>query len=206
MVFARRMGEQSWRLGRWLLVAFLLEALITMYVPQEAITSILGKGSRFAIPLAALIGLPLYLGNLSALPIVKGLLLQGIQPSAGDRFPDRRSRHDHPGHDCGVVHRPQAHSCPLYRYQPVRRDVARISRQRDIVISLVESTCPSPLIPDKPVAKIPISPSNAGPSRAPDQRATLLRLIKLVDNPGPSNYEDKLLWADRPEQTCRGTP
>lgn len=86
MVFARRMGEQSWRLGRWLLVAFLLEALITMYVPQESIAAILGKESRFAIPLAALIGVPLYLGNLSALPIVKGLLIQGMQPGAAIAF------------------------------------------------------------------------------------------------------------------------
>ncbi len=85
-VFARRMGEQSWRLGRWLLVAFTLEALITMYVPQETIASILGDRSRFAIPLASLIGVPLYLGNLSALPIVKGLITQGMQPGAAIAF------------------------------------------------------------------------------------------------------------------------
>lgn len=86
MVFTRRMGDQSWRLGRWLLVAFTLEALITMYVPQETIVSILGDGSRFAIPLASLIGVPLYLGNLSALPIVKGLIIQGMQPGAAIAF------------------------------------------------------------------------------------------------------------------------
>ncbi len=85
-VFAQRMGGQSWRLGRWLLVAFFLEALITMYVPQEAIASILGSGSWFAIPLASLIGVPLYLGNLSALPIVKGLIIQGMQPGAAIAF------------------------------------------------------------------------------------------------------------------------
>ena len=86
MIFARRMGEQSWRLGRWLLMAFLLEALITNNVPQEAIVAVLGKENRFSIPLAALIGVPLYLGNLSALPIVKGLLLQGMQPGAAIAF------------------------------------------------------------------------------------------------------------------------
>jgi hypothetical protein len=85
-VFARRMGVQSWRLGRWLLVAFFLEALITLYVPQEAIASVLGSGSLLAIPLASLIGVPLYLGNLSALPIVKGLLTQGMQPGAAIAF------------------------------------------------------------------------------------------------------------------------
>ena len=86
MVFARRVGDQSWRLGRWLLVAFMLEALITKYVPQETIATILGDRSRFAIPLASLIGVPLYLGNLSALPIVKGLITQGMQPGAAIAF------------------------------------------------------------------------------------------------------------------------
>ncbi|MBN2437603.1 MAG: permease [Deltaproteobacteria bacterium] len=85
-VFARRMGSQSWRLGRWLLVAFTLEALITMHVPQETIASILGDRSTFAIPLASLIGIPLYLGNLSALPIVKALITQGMQPGAAIAF------------------------------------------------------------------------------------------------------------------------
>jgi len=85
-VFSRRMWDQSWRLGRWLLLAFTLEALITMYVPQEAIVAVLGDENRFSIPLAALIGVPLYLGNLSALPIVKGLLLQGMQLGAAIAF------------------------------------------------------------------------------------------------------------------------
>ncbi len=85
-VFARKMWDQSWRLGRWLLLAFLLEALITRYVPQETIAAVLGSESRFAIPLSALVGVPLYLGNLSALPIVKGLLVQGMQPGAAIAF------------------------------------------------------------------------------------------------------------------------
>jgi len=85
-IFSRQMASQCWWLGRWLLVAFTLEALITMYVPQEIIVSILGKSSPFAIPLASLIGVPLYLGNLSALPIVKGLLTQGMQPGAAIAF------------------------------------------------------------------------------------------------------------------------
>jgi uncharacterized membrane protein YraQ (UPF0718 family) len=84
--FARRMAGQCWWLGRWLLVAFTLEALITMYVPQQAIVSVLGERSPWAIPLASLIGVPLYLGNLSALPIVKGLLTQGMQPGAAIAF------------------------------------------------------------------------------------------------------------------------
>ena len=41
--FGKEMAEQSWKIGRWLLLAFLLEALITLYVPQEAIASLLGE-------------------------------------------------------------------------------------------------------------------------------------------------------------------
>jgi len=84
--FLRDVGRQSWLLGRWVLLAFLLEALITFYVPQDAIARVLGGGSPLAIPLAALIGVPLYLNNFGALPIVAGLLEQGMQPGAAIAF------------------------------------------------------------------------------------------------------------------------
>ncbi len=80
------MAQQSWSIGRWLLLAFLLEALITLYVPQEAIASLLGEQNSWAVPLAAVIGVPLYLSNMSALPIVDGLLVQGMQPGAAIAF------------------------------------------------------------------------------------------------------------------------
>ncbi|MCP4238543.1 MAG: hypothetical protein GY770_34060 [Aestuariibacter sp.] len=84
--FGREVVKQSWSLGRWLLLAFLMEALITRYVPQAAIAGILGEGNIFAVPLAALIGIPLYLSNFTALPIVSGLLAQGMQPGAAIAF------------------------------------------------------------------------------------------------------------------------
>ena len=84
--FGREVGKQSWLLGRWLLLAFLLEALITLYIPQDMIANILGEGNIFAIPLAALIGVPLYLSNFTALPIVSGLLAQGMLPGAAIAF------------------------------------------------------------------------------------------------------------------------
>jgi uncharacterized membrane protein YraQ (UPF0718 family) len=84
--FGREVGKQSWLLGRWLLLAFLLEALITLYIPQATIAGILGEGNIFAVPLAALIGIPLYLSNFTTLPIVSGLLAQGMQPGAAIAF------------------------------------------------------------------------------------------------------------------------
>ena len=77
---------QSWFLGRWLLLAFVVEALILFYVPQEAIAGVLGGKSAFAVPLAALVGLPLYMNEMGALPIVLGLLESGMQPGAAIAF------------------------------------------------------------------------------------------------------------------------
>jgi uncharacterized membrane protein YraQ (UPF0718 family) len=47
---------------------------------------LLGDNNWFAVPLAALIGIPLYLNNLAALPIVSGLLAQGMQSGAAIAF------------------------------------------------------------------------------------------------------------------------
>ena len=80
--FGRQVAQESWRWGRWLLLAFVLEALIVRYVPQAAIAAILGDSSNFAVPLATLVGIPLYLTEISTLPIVAGLLDQGMQPGA----------------------------------------------------------------------------------------------------------------------------
>ena len=84
--FLHEMGKESWNIGRWLIVAFLLEALITLYVPQGTIAAVLGNSNSLAVPLATMIGIPLYLTNITALPIINGLLAQGMQPGAAIAF------------------------------------------------------------------------------------------------------------------------
>lgn len=84
--FAREVLAQSWSLGRWLLLAFAIEALILFYVPQETIAGVLGGGNALAVPVAALVGLPLYLNEFGALPIVSGLLESGMSPGAAIAF------------------------------------------------------------------------------------------------------------------------
>jgi uncharacterized protein len=82
----REIGQESWSLGRWLLVAFALEGLILAWVPQEAIASTLGGGNAWSVPLAAAVGVPLYVSNFTALPIVSGLLSQGMSTGAAIAF------------------------------------------------------------------------------------------------------------------------
>lgn len=84
--FVKEVVVQSWLLGRWLLLAFVIEALILFYVPQSAIAGILGGGNALAVPIAAIVGLPLYLNEYGALPIASGLLDSGMSPGAAIAF------------------------------------------------------------------------------------------------------------------------
>ncbi|MDC7240852.1 MAG: permease, partial [Spirochaetales bacterium] len=67
-------------------LAYVLEALIILYLPEAWIVSLLGSGNRLAIPLATAVGIPLYTTNLTALGLVGGLLQQGMSPGAALAF------------------------------------------------------------------------------------------------------------------------
>jgi len=71
---------------KFMTLAFFLEALIQLYVPADWIAGILGGHNPWAIFLAAGLGVPVYTSNLAALPLVGGLLAQGMDPAAGLAF------------------------------------------------------------------------------------------------------------------------
>ncbi|MEM1074218.1 MAG: permease [Pseudomonadota bacterium] len=73
-------------LGQWLVLAFLLESLMLAYIPAEAITTVLGGTGLQPIALATVIGVPAYLNGYAALPLVGGLIEQGMAPGAGLAF------------------------------------------------------------------------------------------------------------------------
>ena len=68
------------------LVTFLVKALISLYLPDEWILSILGKNNVFSVIAATMIGIPFYTSNLTALPIISGFLEQGMDPGAALAF------------------------------------------------------------------------------------------------------------------------
>lgn len=72
--------------AKFMALAFLLEALITLYVPSEWIAGLLGQQNRWSILAAALIGVPVYTTELTALPLMSGLLAQGMNPAAALAF------------------------------------------------------------------------------------------------------------------------
>jgi uncharacterized protein len=56
--------------------------LINKFVPAEIIMKYLGSGNIFAVPLLALIGLPLYVSGSSAIPIINALMIGGASQGA----------------------------------------------------------------------------------------------------------------------------
>lgn len=73
-------------LVKFLSIAFVLEAIILEYVPEQVIVDFLGKGNSFAILLSSLIGVPLYTSSIAALPMVEGMLAQGMSGGAALAF------------------------------------------------------------------------------------------------------------------------
>ncbi len=71
---------------KFMALAFFLEALIVRYVPHEWITAALGQDNPLAITTAAILGVPTYTSSLTALPMISGLLTQGMNPAAGLAF------------------------------------------------------------------------------------------------------------------------
>lgn len=78
----RESGRAVFMVVKFMTLAFLLEALITLFVPREWVINLLGRGNAFAVPAAALLSIPLYTTNLTALGLAGGLLTQGMSGGA----------------------------------------------------------------------------------------------------------------------------
>ena len=73
-------------LAKWLILAFILESLMLAWVPAETVTQALGGTGIGPIITATLVGVPAYLNGYAALPLVGGLIDQGMAPGAGMAF------------------------------------------------------------------------------------------------------------------------
>jgi uncharacterized membrane protein YraQ (UPF0718 family) len=82
----RETASATWMVVKFMALAFFLSALIQLYVPKDWVAGLLGSQNPWAIPLAALLGVPAYTSNLTALPMMSGLLAQGMAPAAALAF------------------------------------------------------------------------------------------------------------------------
>ena len=55
----------------WLSLAFMAEYFMQLYLPENMLTGFVGRDNPFSVPIAAIIGAPLYLDGYAALPFVR---------------------------------------------------------------------------------------------------------------------------------------
>jgi uncharacterized membrane protein YraQ (UPF0718 family) len=84
--FTRNGLDNTLFLGKWLALAFLLESMMLAWVPAELVASTVGGGGWLPVLGATLVGVPAYLNGYAALPLVGGLIEQGMAPGAGMAF------------------------------------------------------------------------------------------------------------------------
>ena len=85
-VFRSAVVENALFLGKWLMLAYMIEALMLAYVPAELIAGILGGEGVVPVLLGAIVGAPAYLNGYAAVPLVDALLTQGMAPGAAMSF------------------------------------------------------------------------------------------------------------------------
>lgn len=84
--FAKNARDTTLFLGKWLAVAFFLESLMLAYIPAETVSTAIGGDGWLTVLGATLVGVPAYLNGYAALPLVDGLIGQGMAPGAGMAF------------------------------------------------------------------------------------------------------------------------
>ncbi|SPF75709.1 Putative two-component membrane permease complex subunit SMU_747c [Aliiroseovarius pelagivivens] len=78
--------ENLFFLGKWLALAYMIEALMLRYIPAELIAQVLGGTGLGPILLGAIVGAPAYLNGYAAVPLVDALLEQGMSNGAAMAF------------------------------------------------------------------------------------------------------------------------
>ncbi|MEM7206581.1 MAG: permease [Pseudomonadota bacterium] len=70
----------------WLTVAFMAEYWLKLFLSADSLSQVVGNEQFYAVPLAAVIGAPLYLDGYAALPLVRGLIENGMAVGAAMAF------------------------------------------------------------------------------------------------------------------------
>ncbi|MEQ8665133.1 MAG: permease [Rhodospirillales bacterium] len=84
--FAESSLKNTLFLGKWLTLAFVVESLMITYIPAELVAGAVGDGDIWSVVVATLVGVPAYINGYAALPLVAGLLEQGMAPGAAIAF------------------------------------------------------------------------------------------------------------------------
>tara|TARA_B100000809_G_scaffold241685_1_gene265079 strand:- start:47 stop:1063 length:1017 start_codon:yes stop_codon:yes gene_type:complete len=83
---ARRFVQDLGFISRWFALGLFIAALTATFLSPDLIRSILGSGSRWSVPAAVLMGVPLYACGGGAIPIVETMIRLGMTQGAALAF------------------------------------------------------------------------------------------------------------------------
>jgi len=84
--FGLMVKDMGLLIGRYLLVAIVLEAALVAFVPVEWVRALVGGTGPVSVLLATAAGVPIPLPQVAAVPVVKGLVTQGMNGGAAMAF------------------------------------------------------------------------------------------------------------------------
>lgn len=88
--FSKQLINETWKasmmVAKFMTLAFLVNALIRLYVPHDLLSGLLDGDGTFTVLIAALTGVPFYTSNITALPLISGLLASGMNQGAALAF------------------------------------------------------------------------------------------------------------------------
>lgn len=81
--FVDRFRDMAFLVGKFLVPALILQAVVTYYLPVNIVEPLLGRESALSVLFAALIAVPMPLPQVAAPALIKSLLVSGMSPGAG---------------------------------------------------------------------------------------------------------------------------
>jgi uncharacterized membrane protein YraQ (UPF0718 family) len=86
----KQLFTEIYRTGARLLPLFagfaFLGYALNGFIPSDWVSAVFGSGNRFSVPIAATLGLPLYLNSEGSLPLIKSFMDAGMTPGAALAF------------------------------------------------------------------------------------------------------------------------
>jgi uncharacterized membrane protein YraQ (UPF0718 family) len=82
----QNVSETVQKIWPYLLIGIGIGAFIHGYAPQDLLVKYAGEGNFFAVPVATVIGVPLYSNAVGSLPIIEALMNKGVAPGTALSF------------------------------------------------------------------------------------------------------------------------
>jgi hypothetical protein len=85
-VLLARTASTGWRLTLLFIAFAFVGYFVNGLIPSAWVAKLFGSGNAFSVPLAATLGLPLYVNSEASLPLVRAMIDNGVSPGAAMAF------------------------------------------------------------------------------------------------------------------------